>query len=71
MSLGLLLLLTGILFFITPMAMTWSKFGEVNEDSILNLMMSLSMDQMQLLRKIQQSGIAFIFIGASLLLMGF
>jgi len=71
MSVASLIFTTGILFLLTPMMMAWSKFGQVSEESLLRLMMTLNMHQIHLLKRIHQSGIAFIFIGCCLLLVGF
>ena len=71
MSVATLILAAGILFLLTPAMMAWSKFGQVSEESLLRLMMTLNVNQMFMLKAIHHSGIAFIFIGAALLLMGF
>jgi len=71
MSVAALIFTAGILFLLTPAMMAWSKFGQVSEESLLRLMMTLNVNQMLLLRAIHQSGIVFIFIGCALLLAGF
>lgn len=71
MSLGFAILFFGVLMFITPLMMTWLKFGRVTEHTIVQMMMQLNGEQAKLVRFASQSGVAFVFIGAAMLLSGF
>lgn len=71
MSLGFVILFFGVLMFITPLMITWLKFGRVTEHTIVQMMMQLNSEQANLLRFASQSGVAFVFIGSALLLAGF
>ena len=70
-NLGIMILTSGILMFITPLAMAWAKFGRITEEAVVRLMMELNAQQIMMLRFFTQSGVAFVFMGAALLLMGF